>query len=145
MARRAWSSWTGNMSRCAFRRQQASTVSAPWLNVSSEQAGMQLNGCFCYFWGQCFCAAQQLLETEVLPLSLSISELFHPFSLSAYPDCHATRTVPRQPAVAAARYSVLACLQALLRHQLHLREAFQPARLRKREKSKRRKGRMAGK
>lgn len=64
--------------------------------------------------------------TEVLLLSLSPPQCLHPFSLPTHPDCPVTRTAPRQPALAAVRFSVPACLLALLRCQLHLRAASQP-------------------
>lgn len=70
--------------------------------------------------------SDQCCENRSCP-SLTFSFPVSPSSpLPTYPDCLATRTAPRQPAMAAARLSVPTCLLALLRCQLHLRPAAQP-------------------
>lgn len=66
--------------------------------------------------------AQQSAQTEIFR---NFFQPFTSFILPSYPEYPATRTAPRQPAVAAATSSVPACLLALLRCQLHLRAALQ--------------------
>ncbi|TNN85689.1 hypothetical protein EYF80_003936 [Liparis tanakae] len=60
--------------------------------------------------------------------------------LPTYPDCPATRTAPRQPALAAASLSVPTCLLVLLRRQLYLRPASQPGTWEKEEEEERENG-----
>lgn len=105
------------------------SVNTPWLNVCTETRTDTTSGWFPPLLRSTFYAAlttDDCCGNRSSP-SLAFSHQVSPsFPLPTYPDCWATRTAPRQPALAAARFSVPACLLALLRCQLHLRPASQP-------------------